>query len=151
MNTDEILLHRNPKLLERLLPFLLHLLSSLQLLLPGLVQALHKFLARLHLFLELSLGHSFDSAIFRLIRDFLLFWGNSRIERCLRTCSSNTSYASRYRMMIAINPTRGVIRYKLKGTKEEIEISQHHIRQQPQRHSTSINLLVLVRLNRTDL
>jgi len=91
MNTNEILFHRNAQFLQCPLPFLLDLLSPLQLLFPSFVQALHKFFARLHLILELSLGDCLDAAILGLVRDLLFLWRHMGIVGFFTSSASNTS------------------------------------------------------------
>jgi len=80
MDTNQVLLHCNAEFLEGLLAFFLDLLCPLQFLLPSLIKAFHKFLARLHLFLKFSLGDSLNTAIFGLVRDLLLLRRNTGVE-----------------------------------------------------------------------
>lgn len=95
MDTDKILFHCNSQLLERLLPFLLYFLSALQFFLPSLIQALHKFFASFHLFLELCFGHGLDSTILGLVCHFLLLGRYCRIIAGLISDSRHTSYKAR--------------------------------------------------------
>ena len=75
-----VLVHSDTQFLQRLLSFFLYLLRTLHLLLPSLVQALHEFLTRLQLFLELRFGDSPDRTVLGLVRYLLLRCGNLGIE-----------------------------------------------------------------------
>lgn len=73
MHPHIILLHRDPQLLQRLLPLLLHLLRPCHLLLPRLIQVVHQLLTRLQLLLQFRLGDFLDRAVFGFVLHDLLF------------------------------------------------------------------------------
>jgi energy-converting hydrogenase Eha subunit F len=80
MNPNQILLNRDPKTLQRLLPLLLHLLGLLQLHLPSLLHTSHQLLTRLKLILQLRFRNGLELARGGLVLDHLLRGGNGRGE-----------------------------------------------------------------------
>lgn len=83
VDSHHILIDRDPKFLQRLFSFFLHLLGSLHLLLPRFVQALHELLTGIHLVLEFGLRHCPDLTVLRLERDLLFLWWDHWIENIL--------------------------------------------------------------------